>query len=107
MLDALSMLLLVAGVALLIAAFVFFPPSIGLVATTAGVLVPTIAVSSAFATAASLGALSIVLSQAAGNAGGPGGTSSGGGGSAVPDLPQQPPRPRPQASIFRRRDVVS
>jgi hypothetical protein len=62
-LDALSMLLLVAGVALLVAAFVFFPPSIGLVATTTGLLAPTIAVSSAFATTASLGALGIVLSQ--------------------------------------------
>jgi hypothetical protein len=85
-LDALSMLLLIAGVALMIAAFVFFPPSIGLVATTAGVLVPTIAVSSAFATTASLGALGIVLSQAAGSPG----SRSGGNGQAGSD-PGPPP----------------
>jgi hypothetical protein len=106
-LDALSALLLVAGVVLLVAAFVFFPPSIGLVATTAGVLVPTIAVSSAFATTASLGALGIVLSQAAGNARGTAGTDGGGGGeSPVPDLLQQPPRPKPQVRDWKLRRIV-
>ena len=105
-LDALSMLLLIAGVALLITAFVFFPPSIGLVATTTGLLVPTIAVSSAFATTASLGALGIVLSQAAGNNSGTGGTSGGGGGNSLPDLPQQPPRPRPQVRDWKLRRIV-
>lgn len=83
----------------------FFPRSIGLVATTAGVLVPTIAVSGAFATTAGLGALSIVLSQAAGNAGGTGGTSDGGGDS-IPDLPQQPPRPGPQVRDWKLRRIV-
>lgn len=79
-LDALSSLLLVAGVALVIAAFVFFPPSIGLVATTAGVLIPTIAVSGAFATTAGLGAMSILLSQAAAGAGADSSTGGGGDG---------------------------
>ncbi len=109
-LDALSMLLLVAGVALLVAAFVFFPPSIGLAAvvTTTGleILVPTIAVSGAFATTAGLGAMGIVLSQAADNASGTGGTSGGGGGDSVPDLPQQPPRPRPQVRDWKLRRIV-
>jgi hypothetical protein len=77
-LDALSSLLLIAGVALVIAAFVFFPPSIGLVATTTGLLVPTIAISGAFATTAGLGAMSVLLSQAAAGAGA---SSSAGDGS--------------------------
>jgi UPF0716 family protein affecting phage T7 exclusion len=91
-LDALSSLLLVAGVALMIAAFVFFPPSIGLVATTAGVLVPTIAVSGAFATSAGLGAMSVLLSQAAAGAGNGSSTGDGsdggeaGGGEKPPRL---------------------
>jgi hypothetical protein len=109
-LDALSMLLLIAGIALLVAAFVFFPPSIGLAAvvTTTGleVLVPTIAVGGAFATTAGLGAMGIVLSQAAGNAGGAGGTRGGGSGDSVPDLPQQPPRPRPQVRDWKLRRIV-
>lgn len=55
------------------------------VVTTSGleILVPTIVVSSAFATTASLGALGIVLSPAAGNAGGTGGSSDGYVGQAV------------------------
>jgi hypothetical protein len=113
-LDALSSLLLVAGLALLIAAFVFFPPSIGFVAAgTAGasVLVPTIAVSGAFTTTAGLGVASILLSQAAdgAGAGGPsrGGQPGGSGGSGgVPDLPQRPPPPRPPVRSWRLRNIV-
>lgn len=85
-LDALSSLLLVAGFALVIAALVFFPPTIGLavVATSAGttILVPTIAVSSAMVTTGALGIGSIVLSQAARGANGPSGSGSGSGSSS-------------------------
>jgi hypothetical protein len=105
-LDALSSLLLVAGVALVIAAFVFFPPSIALVATTAGVLIPTIAVSGAFATTAGLGIAGILLSQAAANSGSSGGSSGSGGGEPLPDLPQQPPRPKPQVRDWKLRRIV-
>lgn len=91
-LDALSSLLLIAGVALVIAASVFFPPSIGLVATTTGLLVPTIAVSGAFATTAGLGAMSLLLSQAAGGASSSAGDGSDGGGTGGG---QGPPRLSP------------
>lgn len=70
-LDALSSMLLVGGIALTLAAFVFFPPSIGLAAvvTSAGamVLVPTATMSGAFVTTATLGLAGVMLSQAAGS----------------------------------------
>jgi hypothetical protein len=96
----------------MIGAFVFFPPSLGLVAAGAGgVLVPTIAVSGAFTTTVGLGVASILLSQAADNAGGnrPSGareSGSPGGSGSVPDLPQQPPPPRRPVRNWRLRNIV-
>jgi hypothetical protein len=116
-LDALSSLLLVAGVALLIAAFVFFPPSFALVAvaTEAGmILVPTAALSGAFVTTAGLGLAGLLLSQAAEQGSGQrsgGSGSSGGSGPrapdpALPDLPPRPPAPKPQVNHWKLRNIV-
>jgi hypothetical protein len=98
---------------LVVGAFVFFPPSIGVVgvATAGGatVLVPTVTASGAFATTAALGAGGIVLSQAASvgasraAAGRPG---SGGGSSGVPDMPQKPPARWPQVRHWKLRNIV-
>jgi hypothetical protein len=112
-LDALSSLLLAAGIVLVVGAFVFFPPSIGLVAVaTAGgatVLVPTVAASGAFTTTAALGVGGIVLSQAAAagaNRAGGGRSGSGGGSSGVPDMPQKPPARWPQVRHWKLRNIV-
>jgi hypothetical protein len=112
-LDALGSLLLVAGVALLIAAFVFFPPSLGLVvvATEAGMLlVPTAALSGAFVATAGLGLAGVLLSQAAQQGSGGSRGSSGSGSRApdpsLPDLPQRPPPPQPQVRHWKLRNIV-
>jgi hypothetical protein len=111
-LDALSALLLAAGIALLIGAVIFFPPTMGLapLATGAGtIFVPS--VSGAFTTTALLGAGSIVLSHAASGAGDRvGGGGSGGGArppSGGPGIPQRPPAPRPYARHWRLRNIVN
>ncbi|GAB3248875.1 PrsW family glutamic-type intramembrane protease [Kineosporia babensis] len=104
-LDALSSMLLIGGIALTLGAFVFFPPSIGLAAvvTSAGatVLVPTATMSGAFVTTATLGLAGVMLSQAAGP-GQPGSGNSGG----VPDLPQKPPAPIPRVRHWRLQNIV-
>jgi RsiW-degrading membrane proteinase PrsW (M82 family) len=108
-LDALSSLLLVAGIALVIAAVLFFPPSIGLAVMATGtgltVLVPTIAVSGAFVTAATLGVGSILLSQAAGRGSGSG-SSGGSGGGSVPDIPQGPVARPPAVRDYKLKRIV-
>jgi len=117
--DALSSLLLVAGFALLLGAFVFFPP-FGLAAfgTGATVLVPT--VTTGFVAMTTLGVTGIALSHAAGNAGDAGGRprrlrhpdplGAGHRGPppdrGVPDIPQRPPRPMPQVRHPRLRNII-
>lgn len=80
-LDAITGLLLVAGVALLVASFVFFPPSMGLVAAGGGVLIPVVSVSSQFVVTSAAGAvlstLAVTMSQSSG-AGGDGGSGERG-----------------------------
>ena len=112
-LDAVSSLLLVAGLALVIGAFLFFPPSIGLVPviTSAGlaILVPSATMSGAFATTAGLGVGAIVLSQASGGSDGGAGSgrpSGSGSGQRISDLPQKPPAPRPEVTNWRLRNIV-
>jgi hypothetical protein len=114
-LDALATGLLIAGIVLAVGAVVFFPPSIGVVAatTTAGttILVPTATVSGAFVTTATLGAGSIVLSNAASNAADAGRPGSGPGspgspGSPVPDIPQKPPAKMPEVRHWKLRRIV-
>jgi hypothetical protein len=108
-LDALDGLLLAGGLALMLAAFLFFPPSIGLSAvvlsTGATVLVPTVTASGGFAALSLLGLSGVMLSQAVGNSGG-GTPSPSGTGSAVPDLPPRPPPPKPAVHHWRLRRIV-
>jgi hypothetical protein len=96
-LDALSDLLLIAGVVLLLAAFVFFPP-LGVVALAGGGSMLVLTVTTGFVTLAGAGVASIMLSQAAGSAagsseggssggGGGGGSGGGGGGGGGPGVP--------------------
>jgi hypothetical protein len=84
LLDALDQALLIVGVALLIAAIVFFPPSIELLplalATGSQILIPVITASGAFTATASLGVASIWLSQAAGSTGSSNGINTTGAG---------------------------
>jgi hypothetical protein len=82
-LDALSDLLLVGGIALMLAAIIYYPP-VGLVglAGRGVVLVPT--VTSGYLTWSTLGVAGIALSHAAGPVGDAEGGGSGGGGGGVP-----------------------
>lgn len=104
-LDALSSLLLAAGLALLLAAFVFFPP-FGAVALAGGgvVIVPTL--TAGFLTLGSLGLAGVMLSQAVGSTPPTRGGGGGGGGRSVPDIPQQPPAPKPPVRHWRLRNIV-
>lgn len=79
-LDALSDALLILGLALLLAAFIFFPPA-GLAVTTTGVLVPTLAISAEFAALSALGVTAIAGQLLLNEASGEGGPESGGSGS--------------------------
>lgn len=113
-LDAVSDLLLVAGIALMLASIIFFPPVAAIAVAGGGiVLVPT--VTSGFLTLTALGLSGILLSQAVGGAGargigsgaGPGrGTRAGPAGDRVPDIPQQPPRPPPRVQHWKLRNIV-
>jgi len=105
-LDALSDLLLVGGIMLLLAAFIFFPP-LGLAAVAGGGSVLVLTITSGFLTLGTLGLTSIMLSQAvASGGGGQFGGGSSGGGSNVPDMPQEPPAPKPQVRNWRLRNIV-
>jgi len=107
-LDALSDALLAVGIALLLGAFIFFPPFGAVALATGGVvIVPTI--TTGFVTMGTLGVASILLSQAAGSvptpsSGGRGG--GGGGGQSSQGIPQAPPRPKPQVRHWRLRRIV-
>jgi hypothetical protein len=109
-LDALDSLLLAGGLALMLAAFLFFPPSIGLSAVVLGggatVLVPTVAVSGGFTALSVLGLSGVLLSQAVGNSGGGGARPPAGGGQSVPDLPRTAPPPKPAVHHWRLRRIV-
>ncbi|MBM6400793.1 PrsW family glutamic-type intramembrane protease [Phycicoccus sonneratiae] len=80
-LDALSTLLLVAGLALVLMSFVMFPPSLLFAVGAGGLLVPVLEVSSAFVLTLTTGAIlaeSGVLMNQANDGGGGGGRGSGG-----------------------------
>jgi hypothetical protein len=106
-LDALGDLLLYGGIALLLASFFLFPP-FGLMVTTAGTLVLVPSLTTGFVVTSALGLSGILLAQAVGpgGGGGSGGGSSGGGSSGVPDIPRQPPRPKPQVRHHKLRNIV-
>jgi len=109
-LDALDSLLLAGGLALMLAAFVFFPPSIGLSAVErsdgATALVPTVAVSGGFTALSVLGLNGVLLSRAVGNSGGGAARPPAGVGRSVPDLPQEKPPPKPAVHHWRLRRIV-
>ena len=109
-LDALDSLLLAGGLALMLAAFLFLPPSIGFSAVVLGsgatVLVPTAAVSGGFTALSVLGVSGVLLSQAVGNSGGGAARPPTGGGRSVPDLPRTAPPAKPAVHHWRLRRIV-
>jgi RsiW-degrading membrane proteinase PrsW (M82 family) len=106
--EALDSLLLVGALALVLAAFLVFPPAIGLTVVGSGpgttVLVPTVALSSGFATLTVLGTSGVMLSQAVGNSGGD--PRPVGGSGSVPDLPRRPTPAKPPVHHWRLRRIV-
>jgi hypothetical protein len=105
--DALDSLLLVAGLALMLGAFAFLPPSLGLgvVAPQRGARALVPAMSLTAGPPSLLGVGGVMLAQAVANSGGAVSLPAAGLGS-VPDLPQQPAPPKPPVHHGRLRRIV-
>jgi hypothetical protein len=107
LLDALDSLLLVSALALMLAAFVFFPPAVtlGVVARDRGpaALVPVVTLTGA--PPALLGLAGVMLAQAVANSGGAVALPVAGAGS-VPDIPRRPAPPEPPVHHWRLRRIV-
>jgi hypothetical protein len=104
--DALDSLLLVAGLALMLAAFVFLPPSLGLVVVPErGTRALAPAVSLTAGPPSLLGVGGVMLAQAVANSGGAVSLPAAGLGS-VPDIPRQPAPAKPPVHHGRLRRIV-